>query len=131
MGRLFPVLPGISPGRVAMWAAVLLMVLLPAGIPAADVNDLVFQGADAHYKGNLDLAAARFEAALRMAPDNTFARNQLALVYAKQNRVDRAKREFSTVVRRDPGNTFARLWLGILALKQGELDRAFRRHLGR
>lgn len=106
---------------------VLLLPLMPAchGAFAADVNDIIFRGADYHYKGKLNEAIAAFQQAVRLAPDNEFAHNQLGLLYAKKERDGDAFREFSTVVQLDRRNTFALLWTGILYLKQNDMDKAF------
>ncbi len=100
-------------------------IFLAAGGAASGLSDLVFSGADAHYRGDLPAAAAAFEAALRLDPDNSFARNQLGLVYAKQQKPDRAMAQFQQVAAAEPDNTFARLWIGILDLQSGALDRAY------
>jgi tetratricopeptide (TPR) repeat protein len=90
----------------------------------SDLSELVFSGADAHYRGDLQTAAADFEAALRLSPDNAFARNQLGLVYAKQQQWTRAMAQFRQVAQMDRDNTFARLWIGILHLQSGNLAEA-------
>lgn len=92
---------------------------------AADVNDIIFRGADYHYKGKLDEAIAAFQQAIRHDPDNEFAHNQLGLLFVKKGRDGDAFREFSAVVRLDRHNTFALLWMGILYLKQNDIERAF------
>ena len=92
-----------------------------------DVGELVFQGADAHYKGDLDKAILKFEAAIRIDSANEFAHNQLGILYTKKERFDRAFKEFSIVNGIDSQNTFALLWLGILHLRNGNLNPAFER----
>jgi len=92
-----------------------------------DINELIFQGADAHYKGDLDKAIHTFEAAVRFDSSNEFAHNQLGILYTKKGRFDSAYKEFSIVNRIDPHNTFAILWLGILHLRNGNLNLAFER----
>ena len=101
--------------------------LIPAAWPlyAANADDLIFQGADHHYKGNLDLAVASFQQAVRLDPKNDYAHNQLGVLYAKKEKFDLAFQEFSTVVSLESRNTFARLWLGILELRNGRLAEAF------
>ena len=94
---------------------------------ATDINELIFQGADAHYKGDLDQAIRMFEAAVRFDPANEFAHNQLGILYTKKERYSSAYKEFSMVNEIDPHNTFAILWLGILHLKNGKLNLAFER----
>ena len=107
---------------IMMAAAVL--HLRPADGYATDVNELIFQGADAHYKGDLDLAVRMFETAVRFDPANEFAHNQLGILYTKKERYNSAYKEFSIVNQIDSQNTFAMLWLGILHLKNGKLNLA-------
>jgi len=101
--------------------------LLLSAFPAcsADVNDLLFEGADLHYRGMVDPAIAKFREALRLEPQNEYAHNQLGILYAKKERFDEAFQEFSRVVEIDGRNTYARLWLGILYLQKNDLDRGF------
>jgi tetratricopeptide (TPR) repeat protein len=94
---------------------------------AADVNELIFQGADYHYKGNLDKAVNRFEQAVKLDPKNEYAHNQLGILYGKKGKFDKAFREFLTVTDIDRQNTFAFLWVGILHLRKGEMNQAFER----
>ena len=101
--------------------------LLPAASCAVDVDELIFQGADAHYKGNLDAAVSNFEAAVRLDPRNEFAHNQLGVLYAKKRGFKRAFKEFSIVTGLDERNTFAQLWLGILHLQNGDMNPAYER----
>ena len=104
--------------------AAMALLWAPGGGFAADLSDLVFSGADAHYRGDLPAAAQAFEAAIRHAPQNGFARNQLGLVYAKQHRFEDAMEQFRKVAAMEADNTFARLWIGILQLQAGNLDTA-------
>jgi len=107
--------------------AVLLFFCCSGVVAAADVNDLIFQGADYHYKGNLDKAINRFEEATKLEPKNEYAHNQLGILYGKKGKFDKAFREFLTVADIDRQNTFALLWLGILHLRKGEMNQAFER----
>ncbi len=89
---------------------------------------LVFEAVREHEKGNLDQALDLFRRAVAANPRHrfgTFARNQMALILAKQGKIPEALRVFEEVQGIDLKNTFARLWTGILRLKQGEMDRAF------
>jgi tetratricopeptide (TPR) repeat protein len=106
-----------------MASAVLLV--RPVDGYVTDINELIFKGADAHYKGDLDLAIRMFEAAVRFDSSNEFAHNQLGILYTKKERYNSAYEEFSMVNEIDSHNTFAMLWLGILHLKNGELNLAF------
>lgn len=100
-------------------------VFLPLVAPAADVNALVFQGADQHYRGKLDEAMASFQAAVKLDPRNEFAHNQLGIIYAKKERFKEAFQEFSIVAEIDQNNTFALLWLGILNLQKNNLNKGY------
>ena len=110
-------------------AAVILAMVLYNGLPggpaaaAADVNTLIFQGSDFHYRGDIEKAIQRFEKALQLDPDNEFAHNQLGLLYAKKGNYRSAAVRFSAALQIDRENTFAMLWLGILSLQNGETQR--------
>ena len=93
--------------------------------PAADVNSLIFQGADLHYRGKLDEAMASFQAAVQLEPDNEYAHNQLGIIYAKKERFTDAFQEFSIVAKIDQNNTFALMWLGVLNLQKNNLDQGY------
>jgi tetratricopeptide (TPR) repeat protein len=92
---------------------------------AADVDSLIFQGADQHYRGKLDEALASFQEAVKLDPRNEYAHNQLGIIYAKKERFNDAFREFTLVAEIDQTNTFALLWLGILNLQKNNLDKGF------
>ncbi|RZB34720.1 MAG: hypothetical protein SRB1_00488 [Desulfobacteraceae bacterium Eth-SRB1] len=53
------------------------------------MNELIFQGADYHYKGNLVEAINRFEQAIKFDPGNEYAHNQLGILYGKKGRFDK------------------------------------------
>jgi tetratricopeptide (TPR) repeat protein len=100
--------------------------MFSAGIsPAADVNSLIFQGADQHYRGKLDEAIASFQAAVKLEPGNEYAHNQLGIIYAKKELFNDAFQELSLVAKIDQNNTFALLWLGILNLQKNNLDKGY------
>lgn len=107
---------------LAVWIILLLMAL-PAW--SAAVNDLLFEGADLHYRGQVDPAIGKFREALRLDPRNEYAHNQLGILFAKKEKFDEAFQEFSRVVEIDGRNTYAQLWLGILYLQKNDLDRGF------
>ena len=98
----------------------------PKAVP--QTQGLVFEAVREHDKGNLDQALGLFRRAVAANPRHrfsTFARNQMALILAKQGKIPEALRVFEEVQGIDSKNTFARLWAGILRLKRGEMDRAF------
>ncbi|MCK5244416.1 MAG: tetratricopeptide repeat protein [Desulfobacterales bacterium] len=98
---------------------------MPTGVSGSDVNDLIFKGADFHYKGELEQAVTQFEKAAVIEPNNEYVHNQLGILYAKQEQFKAASDEFQRVIEIDGKNTYALLWTGILDLKQGNLNRAF------
>jgi len=76
-----------GPGRYSgfpVLAVAVLSRLFYMGLPggsnawAADVNTLIFEGTDYHYRGDIGKAVQRFEQALQLDPGNEFAHNQRA-----------------------------------------------------
>jgi len=106
-------------------APLLLSVLFCASVFASGVDDLIFQGSDYQYRGELDKAAQAFTQALRLEPDNEFALNKLAINHVKQEKFEQARPLFEKVLRLSPDNTFARLWVGLLHLKENKTPKAF------
>ena len=102
-----------------------MMVFFAPAAPAADVNSLIFQGADQHYRGKLDEAMASFQAAVKLEPGNEYAHNQLGIIYAKKERFNDAFQEFTLVAKIDQNNIFALLWLGVLNLQKNNLDKGY------
>jgi len=84
----------------------------------------ILQGADLHYRGQLDAARVIFEEVVVGQPNNEFCLNQLALINAKQERFEVAAALFGRVAAQSPDNTFARIWLGVLHLQRGETAEA-------
>jgi len=82
------------------------------------VNDILFEGADYHYQGKLDEAIKCFKNALTMDFNNSYAHNQLGVIYAKKKMFEEAFKEFDFVSKTDPENTFCRIWQGLLYLKK-------------
>ena len=127
-GRGWP--PCLSNSRIrrkCVIFAICLFFCCIGTVAAADVNELIFQGADYHYKGNLDKAVSSFEQAVQLDPENEYAHNQLGILYGKKDKFDKAYKEFLIVSELDRQNTFALLWLGILHLRKGEMNQAFER----
>ena len=104
----------------------LLLGLLCVSQPvwSEDVDDLVFKGSALSFQGKVDEAAQIFARVVSLDPGNEFARNQLGLMYAKQEKFKEAEQEFAAVVKHSPDNVFARTWLGVLQLNQGKVDAA-------
>lgn len=82
----------------------------------SEVLDALIQGEERLHSGELESAASAFATALALAPQNTFAANQLALTQVKQGRLEDAYEIFENVLRSAPDNTFARVWKGVLLL---------------
>ncbi len=89
-----------------------------------DTDDLVFKGSALAFEGKVDEAARIFAKVVSLDPGNEFARNQLGLMYAKQEKFKQAQQTFAAVVKHAPDNIFARTWLGVLLLNQGKVDAA-------
>jgi Flp pilus assembly protein TadD len=100
------------------------MLCLCQPVWGEDVDDLVFEGSALAFDGQIDEAARVFARVVALEPTNEYARNQLGLMYAKQEKFKEAQREFAAVVQHAPDNVFARTWLGLLLLYQGEKDKA-------
>jgi tetratricopeptide (TPR) repeat protein len=86
-------------------------------------------GLGAHYyqRGDLERAAAEFEAALQRRPDFAPAHNNLAFVLVKQGRdLDRARRHVDAALAADPRDADYLTTLGALELQQGRLPEARR-----
>lgn len=106
---------------------VLLLGFLVAATALAagpDVDEYLFAGADAQYRGDLTAAAAAFEKALAVDPQNEFALNQLGLIQAKTERFDEAAALFDRVIAAAPDNTYARVMRGVLYLRAGDVAKA-------
>ena len=80
-------------------------------VSEADVNTLIFQGSDFHYRGDIEKAVERFEKALRLDPDNEFAHNQLGLLYVKRGRKKEALSWWKKILRINPSNKAAKYYL--------------------
>ncbi len=89
-----------------------------------NVNEILFQGADYHYKNQLDEASACFKKVLQMEPDNAYAHNQLGLIYVKKRMLNEAIKEFEFVNSKDTNNIFCKIWLGLLSLQKEKWDTA-------
>ncbi len=101
-------------------------LLLLTGVAFAQGGEnLVFEAAREHFKGNLPKALELFQEVAVRDPQNTYAQNQLGVIYAKQEQAQEALKAFERVKAQDPLNIFARNWIGILRLKLGQMDRAF------
>ena len=72
----------------------------------------------------MEHARNRFELAVRVEPENVFARNNFALVLSHLGRVQEAKFQLETVLSQEPQNPNAHVNLGILLKKTGEHSHA-------
>jgi Flp pilus assembly protein TadD len=109
---------------IRIFALLFCMLCLAQPIWSQDVSDLVFEGSALSFEGKVDEAARIFAQVVSLDPDNEFARNQLGLMYAKQEKFAQAQQQFAAVVQKSPDNIFARTWLGVLLLNQGKVDQA-------
>ena len=88
--------------------------------------------AEAHFKlgqalrvaGHLPEAAAAFEDARRLSPENTDARYELAIAYRDLQRLADAEREIRGVIAARPGDAKARSALGIILMEAGHAPEA-------
>jgi tetratricopeptide (TPR) repeat protein len=76
----------------------------------------------AYGTGDLDLARARFEAALRRCSDDHYARTGLGYVLLRAGDVAAAARLWSAVVAAEPDNIDALTGLGLTAWRTNDLD---------
>ncbi|WP_462324370.1 tetratricopeptide repeat protein [Desulfoplanes sp.] len=109
---------------VRLFCILLTIVCLCPPAWAEDLDGLVFTGSQLAFEGKIDEAAKIFSRVVARDPNNEFARNQLGLMYAKQEKFDAAAREFAGVVKQAPDNLFARTWVGVLLLHSGKVDAA-------
>jgi len=75
-------------------------------------------------RGQLDKAMKQYEEALRIYPEFSEARFNLASALSSQGKVDAAQRQYEIVLRIRPGYPKARNNLGMLLLNHGELAAA-------
>lgn len=73
-----------------------------------------------HETGALTMAAARYEAAIALAPDFVPALFNLAMLRGSEGRDDDAIVLYQRVLARDPDNAAANLNLGVLLLERGD-----------
>ncbi len=112
--------------RLKLFGGLLALFMLSASLSRADVADLIFEGADHHYNGNLEKAATVFSEVMKQDPHNEFALNQMGLVQAKLERYADALKTFRRVRELYADNTFARVWVGVLLLQANQRDQAYR-----
>ncbi|MBI4776650.1 MAG: tetratricopeptide repeat protein [Deltaproteobacteria bacterium] len=107
-------------------SAVLACGLLALGLSsfARDLNDLLFEGVDFDYRGEVEKATASFEQALAVDPKNEYALTKLGILYFKQKMIEKSMDAFTKAVDVDPRNVEAQIWVGILHMKNDELEKA-------
>jgi len=109
-----------------LWV-VLVCGLLAFGFSAfaRDLNDLLFEGADLDYRGEVEKATVRFEQALVMDPNNEYALTKLGILYFKQKRIQKSMTAFNKAIEVDSRNVEAQIWIGILHMKNEQLEKAY------
>ena len=79
-------------------------------------------GWGAYRVNDIDVARARFEAALARCPDDQYARTGLGYVLLREASVEEAVRQWTVVVAAEPDNVDALTGLGLAAWRTGEVD---------
>lgn len=121
------ILSGFTYARNTLWANEISLwqdVVKKSPNKARPHNNLGYAYAS---QGQLDMAIAEFQTALRLNPDysESHAHNNLGYSYASQGQWDKAIAEFQTALRLDPDYSEAHNNLGYAYASQGQLDRAF------
>lgn len=107
--------------RMRLPAAILaILAVMAAPALAVSLEDSLFLGADALYKGRYDRAERGFSEALEKDPANTFAWVGLGEAHARRGQPDKAAAAFNRAKSLSPGNLPARRGLGLLALARGD-----------
>ncbi|MBT3389869.1 MAG: tetratricopeptide repeat protein [Chloroflexi bacterium] len=75
--------------------------------PQLTPDEYIERGLDFIEQGELQLAAAEFQAALELAPENTDALNNLGLVYIDLGLYEQANKLFETVLTNNPDDLIA------------------------
>ena len=91
---------------------------------ARDLNDLLFEGVDFDYRGEVEKATASFEQVLAMDPKNEYALTKLGILYVKQKMIEKSMTAFKSALEVDSRNVEARIWIGLLHLKNERLEEA-------
>ncbi len=96
----------------------------PAATPAPSAAKYIERGEAYVDQGELDKAAAEFQAAIRLDPANALAHNSLGVIYLNQNNLDEAERELREAVKLDHEYGRAHNNLGMVYALQGRYDDA-------
>lgn len=75
-------------------------------------------------KGDLDGAAAKYEAILKTEPGSVFALSNLGVIRFRQERVEEAEKALQGALAADPQDAFSLSVLGIVHYRQGRYDDA-------
>lgn len=75
-------------------------------------------------KGDLDGAAAKYEAILKTEPNSVFALSNLGVIRFRQERVEDAEKALQSALAADPQDAFSLSVLGIVHYRQGRYDDA-------
>jgi len=122
--RNIPAMRNLFPRMRAPAAALIFWTVLFAALAApalaVSLEDSLFLGADALYKGRYDRAERGFSEALSKDPANTFAWVGMGEAYARRGQPDKAAEAFNRALALSPDNLPARRGLGLLALARGD-----------
>ncbi len=110
----------------AALAVLLLASSLMAPVPAwtASLEDALFYGADALYRGKYARAERGFSSALEIDPQNAFALTGLGDAIAMLGRDKEAQEAYDRALSLSPGNLLALRGLGLLALSRNDVPKA-------
>lgn len=84
------------------------------------------RGVAYHLDGQIDLAIAEYDKALRVNPDFTYAHCNLGIAYYALGYIDRAVQEFIATIKVDPELAEVHYNLGVAYKSKGEFDAAMR-----
>ena len=116
-----------------IWVALLLVVAAtgcggdstPESTETVLSADQQFEQGNAFYQqGDLDNAAAAFEAALRLQPSHLGSLTNLGVVYYQQGRLEEEATQFETGLTVDRSDAQLHYLLGAARLQQGRLEEA-------
>jgi len=117
-------------GELRVWTLASLVSLLLLAMLAGCGGDVLsaeeqFDLGNTYYQqGNLDEAAAAFEAALKVQPSHLGSLTNLGVVYYQQGRLDDAVAQFEAGLKADASDAQLHYLLGAVRLQQGRLDDA-------
>jgi len=91
---------------------------------SGDVKTLFAQGNEYYERGDLEKAAAAFQAVLELQPDHVGALTNLGVVYYQLGRLEDAANQFEAGLEVNANDAELHYLLGAARLQQGRLDEA-------